>query len=225
MAGVGYKPLRHFLPLALLRFFACSWTESAIATACFWQNLVMPDITCSTCSASFYVPAYREQTAKFCSRSCLAKAKLPSIENARLLAIRGKKAHNSALMTKRCKQCDKEFDVSPSRFDKKHFCSQKCYSVWQRVPLADKYVRITVNGKRVLEHRYLMELHLGRALLEEEQVDHINRIKSDNRIENLRVLSASEHGRLSSHHRGLAISSFCQCDFCLQLPKQSQQPA
>jgi len=53
------------------------------------------------------------------------------------------------------------------------------------------------------EHRHIMELHLGRALLPDEQVDHINRDTRDNRIENLRVLTIQEHGRVSSSYRGV----------------------
>lgn len=43
--------------------------------------------------------------------------------------------------------------------------------------------------------RYIMEQHLGRELEEWEHVDHINEDHTDNRIENLQLLSASENNR------------------------------
>jgi len=59
-----------------------------------------------------------------------------------------------------------------------------------------KYKKLYINQKVVYEHRYLMEQHLGRKLDRNEQVHHINGDWRDNRIENLQVLTNSEHQKL-----------------------------
>ena len=59
-----------------------------------------------------------------------------------------------------------------------------------------RYKRVTINGKTILEHRYVMEQYLGRKLLKNEQVHHINGDKFDNRIENLIIVTQNEHDML-----------------------------
>lgn len=63
----------------------------------------------------------------------------------------------------------------------------------------NRYKRVSINGKMVKEHRMVMEEYLGRKLESWEHIHHINENPSDNRLENLQIVTNSEHGRI---HKG-----------------------
>lgn len=56
-----------------------------------------------------------------------------------------------------------------------------------------RYKAIKVNGKKVDEHRFIMERHIGRKLGFHECVHHKNHNPRDNRIENLEIMTRSKH--------------------------------
>ena len=97
-------------------------------------------------------------------------------------------------VTKKC-----TIEGCENRHNAKGYCN-KHYSRWKNYgdPLADSRLKdsrvsqgYVYRGSRP-EHRVVMEEHIGRRLLPQENVHHKNGDKQDNRIENLELWSRSQ---------------------------------
>jgi len=105
-----------------------------------------------------------------------------------------------------CVVCGAEFRVHPYRLTTARVCSRDCGAVlagWGRSRKRYLGVRALYRkhcGRRV--HRLTMEAALGRRLIPEEIVHHMDGNPRNNRLENLRVVTKQEHAELHEAQSG-----------------------
>lgn len=80
------------------------------------------------------------------------------------------------------------------------------------------YRLITVNGRRIREHRYVMEQALGRRLASTEIVHHVDGNKLNNALENLELTTRDLHPK---EHASFRSDTHKECSLCHQiLPRE-----
>jgi hypothetical protein len=170
-------------------------------------------LTCKACGTEFKKGAgelreYRKKHGhdqQYCSIKCSADGRVEESALRQTFACEhcGKTNHKKKYSSQARRQ----------KFYHRHrFCNARCKGDWQIAKAAERFKRgeytrhikrgyawlsvpKAVTGKKhgILEHRYVMQLALGRKLLPEETVHHRNGDTLDNRIENLELFSTN-HG-------------------------------
>lgn len=113
-----------------------------------------------------------------------------------------------------CLYCGKKFyrPLSQVKKGRVKFCSHQCDGLSKKgklqniIPIEKRnwrinkqgYLETTMRREKFLQHRWIMEKHLGRKLTNKEFVHHLNGNKKDNNINNLIILDSGLH---SSSHR------------------------
>ena len=140
---------------------------------------------CEECKSEYHPWKY---TSTVCSKKCqyTRVSKLQTIVALTNNPIKRKEVSEKVWKTRRKNGTDFYGKDHPN-YKGGFWINENGYKVFESVK--------GTGGKKVYEHRAVMEKHIGRKLEKGEHVHHINRDKLDNRIENLELLTASEHSK------------------------------
>jgi len=114
-----------------------------------------------------------------------------------------------------CDNCWKEIEKILKDWVKAKWCSHNCYKVNRKMRwpykekiMINKYIYVynpthpnTIWTRKlyIAKHRLIMEQYLWRYLTDNEIVHHLNEDTLDNRLENLEIMTNSEHMILHSN--------------------------
>jgi hypothetical protein len=178
----------------------CFENQRFCGRSCSGKNRMILEVRqCKSCGSEFKVRP--SDPKKFCKKQCVNTY------------LRGDKIHNWVEPSLRpCKHCGGMFDGYKGWQKSKKFCSKACALEGRRAnggprslptgsvsQYADGYRYVkTERHNWIPEHRLIAEREIGRKIRRHELVHHKNGNRSDNRPENLQILSISQH--MNIHH-------------------------
>lgn len=189
-----------------------------------WENVRKradtTQLVCEECGKKFFIEKSKVRARekhckiKFCSRECYrkhnkTKEKICPIcrksfapSNSKTIFCSNKcRITSYAVGEKVCPNCGTKF--IPQR-SKTKFCSAHCRNAFaHKRYLATGHfwyengykIIVTIDGHKK-EHIFVMENYIGRKLKPDEVVHHKNGCRTDNRLENLQLMTRGEHSRL-----------------------------
>lgn len=168
------------------------------------KRVVLGRITkvCEVCGKSVTRKASEFREHVFCSRDCYQRSDHHSES---VTKANAKRWPVDSVIEKVCEQCGLVVRRGRSQYRNRTFCSIQCRQENRatdaiRQVTAGGYIKVFVGRHRpgatqaghILEHRKVMQEVLGRALLPQENVHHINGVRDDNRVGNLELWSKSQ---------------------------------
>lgn len=178
------------------------------------KRAISVPVTCEVCLREEYVKPSRAKTYKTCSRECMGVrlSRLLTNKESIVCCICGTAFNVKPSSVKRRKCCSK---MCAAEYRKQIYAGkgnpnygnrgEKC-AAWRGGRRMSNYGYVLLHKPGhpnarpdgyVFEHRYVMSEYLGRPLLASEDVHHKDGDKTNNSIENLQILSRSEH---TKHH-------------------------
>ena len=148
----------------------------------------MPTIHCKECDRPFHRSPSKVYRNNFCSWACR------------------KGYHGEKRLVTTCLHCGAVITKTPFQAKRSRtqnfFCNLACSAAHTRTGTINNqgYRAISFNNKTLQEHRLVMEQHLGRKLLPDEDVHHKDGNRLNNALDNLQIVDHGAHTRL---HRGL----------------------